>query len=385
MSSAPSNETATSDAGRRKRGPKRLGRFWQRLSDGLEVQELWDQFRSEARTSFALYREEVGDEDLGKKWRMSTGMRVARAWFWAIAMKLTPARRVILVIALVFAAFGDWQFRIRGTAIDLDFRSIGFLLLLVVLGLELADRVTMKRDLQIAREIQRWLVPEDAPHIAGLDIGFTTRPANTVSGDYYDAFLLDDEGKRLLLVVADVAGKSVPAALLMASFHACLHALARDCDGPLSLGRRLNEFACTRSVGGQRFTTAFLAELDLTTRSLRYVNAGHNPPVLRRADGRVERLEYGGLPFGIDPDAHYDSSAVTLDSGDLLFVFSDGLVEAVDAGDHDFGDPRVVDELRLLSGKDAAATIRSLIASVDRFVGETRQSDDITCLALRVE
>jgi sigma-B regulation protein RsbU (phosphoserine phosphatase) len=382
----PPQDTAAPDAGHRwYRGPKRLTRFWRRLSDGLEVQQLWDQFRSEARTSYELYRIDVDGEDLGKIRGVRGWMRVARAWFWAIAMKLSPARRVLLVLALVLGVFGQAHFAFRDTALDLNFRSLGFLLLFVVLVLELADRVTMKRDLQIAREIQRWLVPNEAPRVPGLDIDFTTRPANTVSGDYYDAFLLDDQANRLLIVVADVAGKSVPAALLMASFQACLHSCARDCDGPPSLAVRLNEFACTRSLDGQRFTTAFLAELDLTTRVLRYVNAGHNQPVVRRRDGSTERLAHGGLPFGIDPGHRYDSGTTSLENGDLLFVFSDGLAEAVDAGDHEFGDARVVEAIRGLRDTHAAAVIRMLMDDVDRFVGGTRQSDDITCLALHLE
>ena len=383
MSTAHVPETSAETS--RRRAPRWFGDFWRRLSDGLELQQLWDQFRSEARTSYDLYRVDVDEEDLGRIRGPRGWFRVVRAWFWAIVMKLAPARRVLLVVALMMGWFGDLRFVIRGATIELNFLGWGFLLLVVLLVLELADRVTMKRDLEIAREIQRWLVPEEAPQVPGIDIGFATRPANTVSGDYYDAFLLDHEERRLLLAVADVAGKSVPAALLMASFHACLHSCARDCDGPESLAARLNEFGCTRSLDGQRFTTAFLAELDLASRTLRYVNAGHNPPVLQRRDGGAERLEHGGLPFGVDAGARYQSGTVTLAPGDLLFIFTDGLVDAVDAAGNHYGDPRVLDDLRTLPALSAAATIRALVANVERFAGGTRQSDDITCLALHVE
>lgn len=376
-------QTASSDAGGRRRKKRRISRFWDRLSDGLEVQQLWEQFRSEARTSYDLYRQDVDWDAVGKRWRFSYAMRVAREIFWVTVMKLSPARRVLLVASLLLWVMGEARIGVHGTTLDLDFRGLGFLLLLLVLGLELADRVTMKRDLQIAREIQRWLVPEQPPHLPGLDIAFTTRPANTVSGDYYDAFLVDPDGQRLLLVVADVAGKSVPAALLMSSFQACLHSCARDCEGPLELAARLNEFTCSRSLDGRRFTTAFLAELHLGTRELRYVNAGHNPPVLQRADGSVERLEHGGLPFGIHADEPYRSGSVALGSGDLLFVFTDGVIDAVDAAGHEYGEPRVLATLAGLKGQDASATIRAVIAAIDAFVGTTRQTDDITCLVMR--
>ena len=162
----------------------------------------------------------------------------------------------------------------------------------------------MKRDLEIAREIQQWLVPHSPPALPGVDIAFATRPANTVAGDYYDAFERPSapaaaSPARLLLVVADVAGKSVPAALLMATFQASLHTLAAV-PGPLDeLVRALNRYSCAHSLGGLRFTTAFFAELDAAHRSLTYVGAGHNAPVLRRADGRIERLTEGGPPLGI--------------------------------------------------------------------------------------
>jgi sigma-B regulation protein RsbU (phosphoserine phosphatase) len=289
------------------------------------------------------------------------------------------------VLVLLLAWLGKDSVEIRNVTVGLNFRDWGFLLLFVLFVLELADRVTMKRDLQIAREIQHWLLPEAPPRLPGLDISFTTRPANTVSGDYYDAFLPEPDGNRLLLVVADVAGKSVPAALLMASFQASLHAYAHDSDGPLSLARRLNQFACTRSLDGQRFTTAFLAQLDLKTRTIYYVNAGHNPPVLRRAGGEVERLEVGGLPFGIRHDETYEAGKTNLLAGDLLFVFTDGVIEAVNEEEQVFGEARLLEALSSLERESAEGTIRSLMARIDRFVGDTRQSDDITCLAMRVE
>ncbi len=349
------------------------------------MEQLWKQFRSEARAGFELYRREIDWEAHEREKGFVRGARIARDMFWAILMKLSPARRVVLLLALATAWFGALDFTIRGTSIQVDVRGWAFLLLLVLLGLELADRVTMKRDLEIAREIQRWLVPESPPRVPGAEIAFISRPANTVAGDYYDAFFRDAEGKRLLLVVADVAGKGVPAALLMATFQACLHSCARECEGPVHLAKRLNQFACTRSLDGKRFTTAFLAELDLEVLSLDYVNAGHNPPVLRRAAGGVERLELGGLPLGIDLGARYGGGTTRLEHGDLLFGFTDGLVEAIDASGEEFGDARMLRVLGSLQGETAAGTIGRLIESVERFSSGARQYDDITCLAMRME
>jgi len=360
-------------------------RFWQRVSEGLEAQQLWEQFHSEAHASYELYRKEV-DWALREKERgFGRSLRLTKELFWAVLSKLSPARRVLLLLALGLSFFGALSVTFRDVAINIDLRGLGFFLVLLLLGLELADRVTMKRDLEIAREIQHWLVPESPPRVPGLDIAFTTRPANTVAGDYYDAFFRDSGEKRLVLAVADVAGKSVPAAILMATFQAGLHSCAYDREGPLEVAERLNQLACARSLEGRRFTTAFLGELDLEGLSLRYVNAGHNAPVLRRASGAWERLERGGLPLGIDPAARYEPGSARLAKGDLLFIFTDGLVEAMDTSNAEYGDPRMIEALEALRGESAAGTIRALIERVERYAAGMRQYDDITCLALRIE
>ena len=360
-------------------------RFWQRVSEGLEAQQLWEQFHSEAHASYELYRKEVDWAPREKERGFVRSLRITKELFWAVLSKLSPARRVLLLLALGMSWFGALSVTFRDVSFSFDVRVLGFFMLLLLLGLELADRVTMKRDLEIAREIQHWLVPESPPRVPGLDIAFTTRPANTVAGDYYDAFFRDSSEKRLLIAVADVAGKSVPAAILMATFQAGLHSCAYDREGPVEIAERLNHLACARSLEGRRFTTAFLADLDLGSRSLQYVNAGHNAPVLRRASGAWERLERGGLPLGIDPSARYESGSTRLVNGDLLFIFTDGLVEAMDAAKTEYGDSRMIEALDALRGESAAGTIRALVERVERFAAGMRQYDDITCLAVRVE
>ena len=143
----------------------------------------------------------------------------------------------------------------------------------------------MKRDLEIAREIQTWLVPSQAPEVAGRNIAFASRPHNSVAGDYYDAFYPTasaEENGKLLLVIADVAGKSIPAALLMATLQASLHTIAGEGAPLAELVMRLNRYACAHSLDGRHFTTAVLADTS-PRRGAFYVNAGHNPPILRRA------------------------------------------------------------------------------------------------------
>jgi sigma-B regulation protein RsbU (phosphoserine phosphatase) len=313
------------------------------------------------------------------------GWAIFTAFFWSLVNKLSPARRVALLIALSFLLMGGWRFSLRDIEFSINLHAFGVLLLLLLLALELADRVTMKRDLEIARDIQRWLVPEKPPAVPGCDIAFATRPANTVAGDYYDVVpRAASGGERWLFVVADVAGKSVPAALLMATFQASLQTLSATASSLADLVIGLNRFSAAHSLGGMRFTTAFVAELDPATRALDYVNAGHNPPMLRRANGSIERLETGGIPFGIAPEAAYSSDAVQLAPGDRLLIFTDGLVEAVNEQGEEFSDARLLGLVSQSPEESAAALQARIMAELDAFVGRARQHDDTTCLVLRV-
>jgi len=251
----------------------------------------------------------------------------------------------------------------------------------------------MKRDLEIAREIQQWLVPDDPPKIVGFDIAFATRPQNTVAGDYYDAFVRprfqqNAASAPLLIVVADVAGKSVPAALLMATFQASLRALAATPANLDEIVAGLDRYCRAHSLDGRRFTTAFLAELDPRTREMMCVNAGHNAPILRRSSGKIERLATGGPPFGVplftEAPLPYPSEPVQLQPGDLLFIFTDGLVEAVNDRGEEYGEGRLLPCIEAMPTQSSDATLKRVMADVNAFVGYARQHDDITCLVLCV-
>jgi len=244
----------------------------------------------------------------------------------------------------------------------------------------------MKRDLEIARDIQSWLLPGAPLQLPGYSLAYATRPANTVAGDYYDVILrpgITRDQDRVLLVVADVAGKSIPAAMLMATFQASLRTLAA---GRIPLDQvvaELNRYACSNSQGGARFTTAFLAELDPATGDIAYVNAGHNVPILRRNSGAVERLEIGGLPIGVMADAAHEVGATRLASGDWLVIFTDGVVEALNANGDEYGEPELIRLIDRGSGLTPEDLLKNLLAGLDWFVGSTPQHDDMTCLLLR--
>jgi sigma-B regulation protein RsbU (phosphoserine phosphatase) len=367
----------------------RLRNFWHRVSEGRQIDDLWSQFTADARASYGFYGHDVDWEEIQKLPRWRRPLPVIRQFFWALLLKMSPARRVLLLLAFALMALSSFSFRFgQGSVLEIKFEAVAALLFLLLLSLELADKVTMKRDLEIAREIQTWLVPSVPPVVAGAEIAFASRPQNSVAGDYYDAFYPTasaEENGKLMLVIADVAGKSIPAALLMATLQASLRTIAGE-GAPLGeLVLRLNRYASAHSLDGRRFTTAVLAEYDPRTGHLVYVNAGHNPPILRRANGALEKLEVGGLPLGIETGALYDTAAVDLRPGDALIFYTDGVVEAFNEKGDLFGDQRWLDAIRALPDWHARESLEFLMKNVDEFVGLTRQSDDITCLVFRTK
>jgi sigma-B regulation protein RsbU (phosphoserine phosphatase) len=183
--------------------------------------------------------------------------------------------------------------------------------------------------------------------------------------------------------VADVAGKSIPAAMLMATFQASLKTLSTAQVALPELVANMNRYACSNSQGGLRFTTAFLAEYDSAHRTFTYINAGHNTPILRRGAGSIERLDVGGLPLGIQAEAKYESASVTLNPGDWLIIFTDGLVEAVNAHDEEFDEPRLLSALEANVSATPEELLTRLMANLDLFVGSTPQHDDVTCLLIK--
>jgi sigma-B regulation protein RsbU (phosphoserine phosphatase) len=359
----------------------------------MEVSQLWSQFESEARASYRLYSRDVAAKTPEGLTRRGRHLHVVKEFFWAVLEKLSPARRVLLLAALIMLVIPTGGLSYQGPnhelhVIELDLHFWGGLLLFLLLMLEIADRVVMKRDLQIAREIQTWLLPGAPPQIPGISLAYTTRPANTVAGDYYDVFPRPgktNEENRVVFAVADVAGKSIPAAMLMATFQASLKTLSTAQVALPELVANMNKYACSNSQGGLRFTTAFLAEYDAARRTFNYINAGHNNPILRRSNGAVERLDVGGLPLGILPEAKYESASVTLAPGDWLIIFTDGVVEAENARQEEYGEARLLSAIGANASTAPSEMLKRLMADLDLFVGNTPQHDDVTCLLIKAE
>lgn len=352
------------------------------------MDQLWRSFITDARSSYRLYSQDVDAERRTGVSQTKHFFQIAGQFFWAILEKLSPPRRVLLLVAIALIVFpggeATWEGSAGNVHYSLNTHFYGGLLMFILLVLEVGDRVVMKRDLQIAKEIQTWLLPADPPVVSGLEIAFATRPANTVAGDYYDVFPRHAEGREtFVFAMADVAGKSIPAALLMATIQASLKTLAASPGSLADIVGRMNQYACSNSQNGRRFTTAFLGEYDPATNSLMYVNAGHNPPVLRRKSGSIEKLTEGGIPLGILEAAVYGAASVKLESGDYLAVFTDGVVEAENGRGEEYTEQRLLYMLHMGCELPPVQLLQNLIVDVDRFVAGAPQHDDITCMLVK--
>ena len=242
------------------------------------------------------------------------------------------------------------------------------------------ERDALERELNVAREVQRELLPREVPGIAGLELAGVCRPAIAVGGDYYD-YLQAGDG-RLGLVIADVSGKGVPAALLMASLQASMRSHFPTAASPERLAASLND-ALFRSSSAARYATAFLATFDPETRRLSYSNAGHLPAIIVRDEDTI-RCHEGGLPIGLFESAAYETGALTLARGDLLALFTDGVTEAPGPNGEEFGAARLADLLRAHRTGPLDAVIDTVLDALLQWSGPIDAHDDVTLVLARV-
>jgi sigma-B regulation protein RsbU (phosphoserine phosphatase) len=236
-----------------------------------------------------------------------------------------------------------------------------------------------EHELQLARRVMQGLLPATNPTLEGFDIATAHEWSNDVGGDYYDFIPLGDQ--RWGLVIADVEGKGMAAALLVSAIRASLISLAGLELALRAIFRRANQFFHDSTEGG-RYVTIFYAVLDVPQRRLIYVNAGHLPAILVRADGRIERLEEGGVPLGLFEDPRYYEGFVRLNGGDALVLYTDGITDAADSAEEPYGPDRLSQILRDSRNGSAAAIRDAVVADVRRFAGK-RMTDDETVVVVK--
>jgi sigma-B regulation protein RsbU (phosphoserine phosphatase) len=249
------------------------------------------------------------------------------------------------------------------------------------IAVEVAQRERLNRELEIAREVQERLFPQNHPSVQGLDYAGRCRPAQGVGGDYYDFLELTDE--RFGIAVGDVSGKGVPAALLMASLQASLRGQTISGSPDLAkLMTNVNRLIFETSPSN-RYATFFYGEYQPATRQFAYVNGGHNPPLVFR-NGDVLRLEDGGPVVGLFKPARYSQASVDLASGDVLLFYTDGISEAMNAADEEWGEERMMEAARECQSRPALEMIDELMRAADAFVAGAPQHDDMTVMVVKV-
>ena len=378
----------------------RVWEFFETYTRDLRADDFQRVFTRETPEAWQMFAKAIKAEELSTlPWHLRAAEYARRA-FLAFTLRLSPSRRLIYGIALVMALIGTISLfsgvRIIRVPIIPGVMHIGvpgmtwadgtlwllggFIALNLLILLEVADRLTLKKDLEVAREIQQAMLPREIYTATGIEAFGVTRPANTVGGDLYDVLRRPDG--RVAFALGDVAGKGSPAALLMALVVAMLRVLVDEGLEPAELATRLN-VQVSRHAPGSRFVTMVVGLYDPDTGGLTYVNCGQNPPMLRRATGQFERLTEGGMALGMFDQAAYTAGRLTLDPGDVLVLFSDGVTEA----ENDSGVAFEDNGLQLVIGQhwwqDLATLGTSVLKAVEAHAAGAKIADDLTVLAVR--
>jgi sigma-B regulation protein RsbU (phosphoserine phosphatase) len=250
------------------------------------------------------------------------------------------------------------------------------------LATEAAQRARIDREFEIAREVQERLFPQRFPMLEGVTIAGTCRPALGVGGDYYDAFEFEDG--RIGLAIGDVSGKGISAALLMASLRACLRTMTLvGRTDAAQLMENMNQLVYESSAVN-RYATFFFSIYNPKTSDLEYVNAGHNPPFLLRASGEMERLDAGGPVIGLLPGLRYQGQSLALGRGDLLIAYTDGMSEALNVREEEWGEDGLLRVAETVRNETADKIMHALLVAADEFTGDTPQHDDMTLLVMKL-
>jgi len=375
----------------------RLRDFVNTYTRDLKAEDLQRLFTRDAREAYEFFARQIDERELqGLPWHRRAVVHL-RLFFTAFTMKLSPARRIVYAASLLFAAIGFFNLLrlgmsqvqvVNGNAVSPTFSMpdgllsvvLAFALVNLLVLLEVADRLSLKNDLEIAREIQKAMLPPGRFRAPGADVVGFSRPANTVGGDFYEILPLGDG--RLVVAVGDVAGKGSPAALLMALLLAMMRTLNDERLEPAELIARLNVQVC-RQAPGSRFITLFYALFDMNTGALTFVNAGHTPPLLLRNRGGIDRLHEGGVALGLFDQSSYTAGRTLMQPGDLLAVYSDGITEAENPQGRPF-DERGLENVLIAERRNNIAAIGSAVAkAVEVYTADTRLADDLTLLLLR--
>jgi hypothetical protein len=358
---------------RETRGDAESSGFSKTVLDDITRGESYRAMHRDLKEVYEFYLDEPTRSRLGQMGQFSRWVHLVFWVFQKSILSLSPARRLLLLASIVLfvdGMIGQISYGALGS---------GFAILLFVLLLELKDKLLAQDELSTGRAVQLALMPTDNPEISGWDTWLSTRPANDVGGDLVD--YLPVTGDRIGLVLGDVAGKGLGAALVMAKLQSTIRAIAPSREHLAELGAEVNGIFCRDSLP-ERFVSMAYLEIQPDRDEVALLNAGHLPP-LRVARDHITELPKGAPAIGLMAGSRYEEQSVRLDPGDLLVIYSDGLTEARNARGEFFGRERFNMVLRHCWGRSAEYAGQALLAEVDRFVGEARPSDDLSLIVLR--
>ena len=379
----------------------RVRDFYNAYTRGASVEAFERLFTRDTRDAYRYFSNAIDREALAMLPWWKRPAIFARGLFLALTMKMSPARRVLFAVALAAAVIGlvmmlegfhavwipidplvlrlpvpapEWP---AGTAwLLLSIASLTFLIVL-----EVFERLSLKNDLEIARDIQQAMLPSGLYSSGGLEAFGATRAANTVGGDFYD--ILPRPDGRVVIALGDVAGKGSPAALLMAILLAMLRTLLDEGLDAEPLINRLN-VQISRHAPSSRFITLQFVSLDPATGDLVAVNAGHLPALIRRRNGEFDRLSEGGIALGMFDNSQYTAQRARLEPGDLLVLYSDGITEAESPSGEPFDEDGLISLISAHAGNPSLVDIgKAVVKAVEHHAQDVRFADDLTVLLAR--
>jgi serine phosphatase RsbU (regulator of sigma subunit) len=360
---------------------KELGRETMRSITREDFAGLWrDEWRDARRQLVSEQREEIEGDRRGFR----RFLRTVNAVVYGLSRRLQPARRIVFAIALLFFIFGfdvnvsrqHWSVNISGGGL------VAFLLMMLLLALELVDKIRFRDELELARELQASLLPKALPETPAYELAAWNRIANLVGGDVYDFVPLEDG--RLAVLFGDASGHGMAAGLVMAVAHAGFRTQLETDPEPPAMTAALNRLLCR--TGGRRSFFSCIYLLASPDGGLSIVVAGH--PQALRVDARgavVERIGKGAYPLGVRSEMSWAVDTTALAPGELLLLHSDGLTEARNEREEEFGEERLEGLLRLFGSSSAEALTNEISSAVTRFCGRVPPEDDVSIAVLRRE
>lgn len=364
---------------RTRRSFREAHEFVRKYAGGVRSSDLQRLFEREAPDIYPVLTRDL--EPPVERRGLRRFLHHATRFFLGLSYQLSPLRRILFAAALVMAVAGSFEADLGGDRVGITLSAeylLSIALLVLLLALELVDRIRVRDELEVARELQRELLPQEPPSVPGYRCAFAYRTANEIGGDYYDLRHVADG--RVAVVAGDASGHGIAAGLVMVIAHSTL-GLALDLDpSPRAVADLLNR-VLARTGGPRAFMTLFYGLLDPDSGRMEYVCAGHPFPLLRRADGTIEELGQGALPVGLRPGLAVTPQEVRLSPGDLLLIYSDGLPEALSARrDESFGFSRIPGLLAV--GGTPEEVRERVLAELERFLHGEIPGDDVSLVVL---